>query len=416
MAQFLDDYLKFTAEFTETNSIVHAWSFITAVGALIGRKKYLPFGAKNIYPNMYVMIVGDPASRKSTAIKLVKDLCEDAGYGEFAFESGSKESYFNSLARRSSDLATSIDVYDTSNEKWEPPHGETHSFICSDEFQDFIGTNNISFISALGDLWDRERDYTYETIKHGILKFGKPCISVLGGTTPSTFSNIFPAHAIEQGFLSRLLMIPCKGTARSYAFPPPPDQAKKESLIKFFSSLLYDEPHEIELTSGSRRMLTEIYETWVSPFDSRFAGYAGRRHTHLLKLCIIFCALYSTNIITEDIIVEAHSILMYTELMMPDVIGEMGKGPHTSAMNLILNTLTTRKDGLSITDLYKLIYREVKSMDELNHVLNLLRAAERIVTDATGTNHAIPTKITIPTALEKFIDKKYVQSLVEIYI
>ena len=57
MAQFLDDYLKFTAEFTETNSIVHAWSFITAIGALVGRKKYLPFGAKNIYPNMYVMIV-----------------------------------------------------------------------------------------------------------------------------------------------------------------------------------------------------------------------------------------------------------------------------------------------------------------------------------------------------------------------
>ena len=85
MAKFLDTYVSFVSEFTETRNIAHVWSILTAISALIGRTRYIPFGAKNIYPNMYTMIVGDPASRKSTAIKLVKDLCEDAGYNEFAF-------------------------------------------------------------------------------------------------------------------------------------------------------------------------------------------------------------------------------------------------------------------------------------------------------------------------------------------
>lgn len=411
MAKILDEYVNFVTAFTETRNIAHVWSFLTAVSALMGRTRYLPFGAKHIFPNMYTMIVGDPASRKSTAIKLVKNLCEDAGYTEFAFESGSKESYFNSLARRHQEIAESIDLsLDTStleSQTWEPPLGETHSFICSDEFQDFIGTNNMSFISVLGDLWDRERNYKYETIKHGIISIPKPYVSILGGTTPSTFSNIFPAHAIDQGFLSRLLMVPCRGKGREYAFPPPPDKEQEGHIIEFLRHILGNTPHEVTRTDGATKILEEIYSEWRSPFDSRFAGYAGRRHTHLLKLCLLFTAFYDTTEITEDILIEAHTLLMYTELMMPDVIGEMGKGPHATAMNLVMNTLSTRKDGLGLTDLYKLLYREVRSMDELDSILNLLRAAERIVTDARAVNHALPAQVEIPKALEKFIDKSY---------
>lgn len=172
-------------------------------------------------------------------------------------------------------------------------------------------------------------------------------------------------------------------------------------------------PTEVTRTAEATRMLEEIYRVWVSPFDSRFAGYAGRRHTHLLKLCLLLTGLYNTTEITVDILVEAHSLLMYTELLMPDVIGEMGKGPHTNAMNLVMNTLASRSNGLSLTDLYKLLYREVRSMDELNHVLNLLRAAERIVTDSEGSNHAIPAEIEIPKALESFIDKSHIQLMQE---
>lgn len=415
MAKFLDTYVSFVSEFTETRNIAHVWSILTAISALIGRTRYIPFGAKNIYPNMYTMIVGDPASRKSTAIKLVKDLCEDAGYNEFAFESGSKESYLSSLARRVKEVSESIDldleVEINGVSQWEPPLGETHSFICSDEFQDFIGINNMSFISILGDMWDRERGYDYETIKHGIITIPKPCISLLGGTTPSTFSNIFPSHAIDQGFLSRLLMIPCKGRERKIAFPPPPDPEKRSYILRCLSAILEFKPTAVTFSKEVESILTEIYENWQSPFDSRFAGYAGRRHTHLLKLCIVFAAIYGTVEITNDILIEAHTLLTYTELLMPDVIGEMGKGPHTTAMNLVINTLNSRTEGLALPDMYRLLYREVRSMDELNHVLNLLRSAERIVTDEEGVNYAIPSVIEIPKILQKFIDKKYIKFL-----
>lgn len=409
MPSFLNEYIEFVSEFTETKHLIHVWSIITSVSALIGRSRYMTFGASRIYPNIYAMVVGDPGTRKSTAIKLAKYLCEEAGYGEFAFESGSKESYFNSLARKNEEnpLDISLEVKRTYNgiELWEPPLGESHSFICSDEFDQFIGIHNMSFISALGDLWDRDSDYRYETIKHGIKVIRKPYVSILGGTTPSTFSFMFPAQSIDHGFLSRLIMIPCKGLEQKLALPPEPNEDKQAKIVNTLFTILTEAPREIKRTKEADRIFTHIYKNWASPFDSRFAGYASRRHVHLLKLTLVLSALKSKQQVDDEILIEANTLLTYTELLMPDVIGEMGKGPHTTAMNLVINTLSSKPKGLSLTALYRLLYREVRSIEELDGVLNLLRIAQRIVTDEKGLHHFVPSVIEIPKELEQFIDK-----------
>lgn len=410
MARFLDEYISFVSEFTETKNLAHVWSILTVVSAMIGRTRSVPFGAEHIYSNFYTMIVGDPGTRKSTAIKFAKKLCEEAGYGEFAFESGSKESYFSSLAKKSNNDPLDIEL-DRSSLEWEPPMNETHSFICSDEFDNFIGIHNMPFISALGDLWNRQDDFRYETIKHGIAIISKPYITILGGTTPSTFSSMFPAQALDHGFLSRMLMIPCRGLERKLSWPPEPDQKKKKQIIEKLKSILEQPPLVLSLSNKARKIFDQLYEQWHSPFDSRFAGYASRRHIHLLKLCIIFATIDNQPEIGEEEILQANTLLTYTELLMPDVIGEMGKGPHTVAMNLIINTLSSKPNGLSIVELYKLLYREVRSMDELNGVLNLLRMAQRIVTDEDGNHHFIPATIEIPKNMEKFMDKSYIKFL-----
>lgn len=413
MSQFLDDYIEFVSEFTETKHLIHVWAIITSISALIGRSRHMTFGASNIYPNIYAMVVGDPGTRKSTAIKLAKRLCETAGYGEFAFESGSKESYFNSLARKNEvdPLDIELDVKKTYNgvELWEPPMGESHSFICSDEFDQFIGIHNMTFLSALGDLWDRDSDYRYETIKHGIKVIRKPYITILGGTTPSTFSAIFPAQSIDHGFLSRLIMIPCKGLEKKLALPPEPNKKKEKDIIDKLFDILSEPPREIKRTKEADKIFEYIYKKWTSPFDARFAGYASRRHMHLLKLSLVYSALNSKEVIDEDVLIEANTLLTYTELLMPDVIGEMGKGPHTTSMNLVINTLSSKPNGLSLTALYKLLYREVRSIEELDGVLNLLRIAQRIVTDENGLHHFVPSLIEIPKDLEQFIDRSKIK-------
>lgn len=363
-----------------------------------------------IYPNLFTMIVGEPGDRKSTAIKMVRDFCEEAGYLEFAFDAGSKESYFESLSKKADDIKLDVDL--EIGGAWEPPANETHSFICQDEFDVFIGPNNIGFISVLGDLWDRKKDFHQETKKGGILTIRNPFITILGGTTPETFSTTFPATILGRGFLSRLLLIPCKGLERKIALPERPPQEELDFITSYLRSLLEFQPRELDFSNKAKKIFIEIYEKWKSPFDSRFAGYASRRHIHLLKLAIIFSILNSKFTIDEETLLEAHSFLVHTESLMPNVIGELGKGPHSLVMSEIMNTLDKRPQGLSTVELYKLVHRNVRSLDEVNHILNLLKAADRVKVTPKGANVSIPNEIKIQDEIKPFVDPSLIKKII----
>ena len=63
---FFDLYFEYTGE-TESPQIYHRWCALSMVGALLGRRVYLPFGHAPIYPNMYIMLEGNPGARSAEA-------------------------------------------------------------------------------------------------------------------------------------------------------------------------------------------------------------------------------------------------------------------------------------------------------------------------------------------------------------
>ena len=95
-------------------------------------------------------------------------------------------------------------------------------FIALGEFADFLGQNNIDFITMLGALWDVPDQYEHR-IKTGKSPFvDRPIVSILGGSTPTGFSLTFPPDIIGQGFLSRLLLIYGEPTGKRIAWPSRP--------------------------------------------------------------------------------------------------------------------------------------------------------------------------------------------------
>ncbi|MFK5283171.1 hypothetical protein ACI3PL_26730, partial [Lacticaseibacillus paracasei] len=74
------------------------------------------------------------------------------------------------------------------------------SFIAADEFNNFIGLGNTDFISILGELWDYEGVYDYRLKNSKSVFIPYPTISILGGNTPTGFSQAFPPESIGQGF------------------------------------------------------------------------------------------------------------------------------------------------------------------------------------------------------------------------
>src|SRR5574337_780381 len=94
---FFDLYLQYTKD-TEATSTFHRWAAIVGIGALLERNIWIQHGASHIYPNHYVMLLGESGSRKSAAIKGFVRVLKQAGYTTLAAEKTSKEKFSQDLA------------------------------------------------------------------------------------------------------------------------------------------------------------------------------------------------------------------------------------------------------------------------------------------------------------------------------
>lgn len=142
---FLDLYLEYTND-TEATATFHRWSAIVGVGAYLERNCWIQHGNSHLFPNHYVMLLGESGSRKSSAIKGFVKILRAAGYTTLAAEKTSKEKF-------SADLAAQHSSGDADDELLfgdVDDNAITPILIANDEANDFFGINNIEFLSLLG--------------------------------------------------------------------------------------------------------------------------------------------------------------------------------------------------------------------------------------------------------------------------
>ena len=193
-----DRYFTY-AEKTEPPLILHRWSLLTCLGAHLGRQYRLPFGDFNILPNQYIMLLGDPGTRKSTATKLAKKVLASAGYDKFSAERTSKEKFLLDLEGVEDDEGAKVA---SSNEVMrnlfgdDVPMGDPREvFITADEFNEFVGSSNLEFLSLLGSLWDwdsPDAPFKQRLKTSRSVNIYQPTINILAGNTHAGFSEAFP--------------------------------------------------------------------------------------------------------------------------------------------------------------------------------------------------------------------------------
>jgi len=388
------------------------WSIITGLSAVLGRRVFFQHGSFNLYPTMYAIMVGVPGTRKSTAIKQLKKVVKGAGYTHFSADKTTKEKFLVDLdgthkeeddkkfgsqkGRRASDDSFCLEsLFDSTPDALQPGSVEDsttprEAFICADEFYDFIGSQNIDFISLLGNLWDYEGTFEYKT-RHGReVLIPEPTISLLGGCTFETFSMAFPAAILGQGFLSRLLMVYAEPTGRKITWPEPPDGTKIGILSGALSLPLKMLSHEsLRLTpsEGAMKTLDELYHSWVDLPDARLRNYSNRRFSHLLKLvqiCFMARALMhfperiqpaSTMRVESMDVVAANTYLSAIEQNMSKALGEFGRSKNSPVQQTILETLRASSKGLAIEDLWKSVSRDLEDIRQLAGIITGMKAA-----------------------------------------
>lgn len=418
----IDLYLE-TYGGSEPPESFQRWCFMTGLGSMLGRRTFFQHGAFNLYPNLYAMMVGVPGTRKSTAIKQLKSLMREAGYSNFAADKTTKEKFLVDLdgshdeqEQQAKETGEKVNICldNLFTDKYDP-EAPKEIFICADEFYDFMGQQNIDFISLLGNLWDYTGTFEYK-IRHGKkVSIPDPTVSILGGCTFETFSMVFPAAVMGQGFLSRLLMVFAEPTGRKITWPTPPDGGKVGMLAKALSipfNLLKPDSLQLVPSTSALSLLDELYQGWTDLADPRLKHYSNRRFSHLLKLvqvCFLSRVLlhYPDKVVPgEQLAVEpcdviaANTYLSAIEHNMPKALGEFGRSKNSLIQQTILEYLRDQRGPVDIKDIWKVVSRDLDEQRMLVPILAGLQTAELIYPVAGQGWYAVTKR----RALEAHVD------------
>ena len=382
MTPLLKDIIKL-AENQEAADFSYLWAGLSCIAAQLARNVYIPFGNGKIYPNLYVMFVGDPGKRKSTAIKDLKKRIKAAGYQNICGDKVTMQKYLLDLAGVGEGSIEDSNITEFNLGITLGTNDYVESYINQDEFSDFIGINNYPFISLLGNFWDIDEPYVYRTKNGQSIEIPSPIVNILGATTPSQFNTIFPPAISEQGFLSRLIIVNIPESKRKIARPLPSDASVVEKVVDGLKAVR-KLSGELVMSDAVWAKLEEIYLSWQPVEDTRFAHYSTRRHTQLLKLCILAtCSRYTIEMSVDDV-VFANTLLSFTEHFMPQALGQFGKNKDGDVNSKVISYLRSSfPTAKSLQDIIIPISTETDVLS-LQKILTNLVVAEKVVATSNG--------------------------------
>lgn len=371
---------------TEVPQLLTTWATVSAAAAMLGRVIHIPFGTAKIYPNFYCLLVGSAGARKSTAINKARKYLEAAGYKAFAAEKVTLQKFLLDMS------GIEVDQIKLKNGDFElddliidglgfrqltDEKKESAAYLIHGEFADFIGQNNYAFINTLGEFWDKDSPYSYRVKNNQSFEIKNIIVNILGGATPGGFNLMFPAEIADQGMLSRMIIVCTKPSTKKVSWPVSPPVELTEQIVDGFKSLK-KLSGEVTFTPEAKKLVETIYQCWEGFDDPRFDGYATRRHTQFLKVAMICAAMRTSLEINVADAVQAHTLLSYTERLMPIALGGYGKGKYSDVAHKILFALRGQTKPMPMQALYKMFGKDLDDPKHLIMVLSGLLSAGQI--------------------------------------
>jgi Protein of unknown function (DUF3987) len=437
--QFIKDWLKFT-DGSEVPELFNMWTGLSAVAACLGRRSSLNTGRFRVYPNMYVVLTGPAAVRKSSAAGIVSKLLKQYTGVKFgptdtagrrqglitAFMEAYGTKPKTTKTKITDDLAkifadseeqerkldavkainarTDIDVAEASvlermlmstksitditpKYKHPPNSNVDHDlFLFADELSDLIGMNQPEMINFLTSIYYPQDNYEYKLVNSSA-KINRPGLNILSCTTPTSLMKHLPETAIGQGFSSRAMFVYC-GQPRPKVFRPPPlDEYTAQQMGNLFATLSKWNV-EFTLDEGAFQAQESIYLGFRADIkDTRFAHYEQRRDMHMSKVLMLLAAARNSTVISYEDVVDAQLIMLETERDMHLSLGELGINKISIAKQHMRDLIEAAwPDTVSIEMLRSNAMRDMTTKQQFQETLEdlIARGVCRFVTSTTS--------------------------------
>lgn len=337
LPSWIDAFVERTANL-ESPTLFRKWSGITAISAVLEQKVWVKTTSE-LYPNIYVVIVGAPGTGKTRAIRAVKGYLHEVPDFRFAPISLTGAALVDALAEAK---RFTIRLPD-------PPLEYNTLLIAPDEIGAFMHKYDDEMIALLSAFYDPDPYSQRRRGKDINITIKRPQVCILSGSTPSNLLHLMPEGAWDQGFTSRMMMIYSDEQIIGDDFADNELHLSADLIhdIKIINSLI----GEFKVTEDYRKAVNNWRSLGEPPGVShpKLIHYATRRRAHLYKLSMI-AAVDRSNalLLTKEDFNRAMGWMLEAERTMPEIFKVGAVGADARAMDEIYNyvLLEAGEEGL----------------------------------------------------------------------
>jgi len=275
---WLDAYIEFTEDF-ESPPLFNKWIALLTLSVAAGRQIWLAEANNQVWPNLYVVLVGPSGIGKGIAMREALPFIELTGIP------------------RSPDQVTIQQVVVDMSEKFTLSEAEgkiTPYLLWAEELPSFLGMDawKTGKLVDLTTLYDCAPSWRSETKNRGKFEIIKPYLCMLGGSTPSGLYDVLPPASVGQGFTSRIIF----AWAGDYTkrVPVKPWTEKHQTLfdaLKHDIEIISHINGPMQLSDVATVLWSDYYRYRPDPLevftDQRLQGFASRMPFYVKKLSVL---------------------------------------------------------------------------------------------------------------------------------
>jgi len=408
---FLRDYLDYTSG-SEVPDMFNVWSGYVVLSAAISRKVWLPFGDEAIFPNIYVLLVGDAGNGKTVALRKAKRILTEINDTAISRSVETPEGlwrYMNGEPNAEPPIESPV-VFIT---KW--PDGqlrECHPMtIIANEFVNFISKDAEGWTHALNDIYDEDK-YEYRTKNKGEDNLTGPYIVILGALTTEVSFDLQKSHIISTGFARRTIF---QYGERKWHEPhsiPSYDEAKKEqrnrvvahakALQKVHGVFKWSRETQAWWDIWYRRNLSQVAEA-----PPHLKSWLTSKSTQTLKIGMLTSLSESSDL--ELTVGHLETALAYLDIMEEDlykVFGGIGRNELAAVAVKIFYYVSAQPVPVNVKHLNTTFWADCKPPYDFNACMDYLISTAQLSKYILTEGDKIKEVVATPETMKKFVDSK----------
>jgi hypothetical protein len=207
---FLHVFVRYLQSRTDCPAAFHVQAGMAALSIALGNRVWCDGWARPIYPNLWMVLIASSGFGKSVPLDMSEAIVRMAGLGDSVLpDSFSQEALYATLSRQ--------------------PRG----IFYLQEFSAFIGSlqrqYNEGAVPWLTKVYDVP-DVDTRVLRKETITLRKPCITILGASSPDWFAESYKASLLSGGFLARFLFCPSDEAGEYVGHPGPRNEAVETDL------------------------------------------------------------------------------------------------------------------------------------------------------------------------------------------